>query len=136
MEFQVIYFSKNGNTKKVAEAIASEIGVKAEYVKDVVLKADTFVFLGSGCYGGKPAKDITTFIENHDFKSRNVALFGTSGGGIGKEVTVMEDQLNSKEACIRGKYFCRGKFLFANSGKPNNYDLDSARNFASSMKKS
>lgn len=132
MNCQVIYFSKNGNTKKVAEAIAYEVGVKAEHVKDATLQDETFIFLGSGCYGGKPAKDMTEFIKNNAFTSKNVALFGTSGGGVGKEVTVLENQLISKDACIKGKYFCKGKFLFANRGRPNDEDLDDARNFARS----
>ena len=33
MNVQVIYFSRKGSTKKVADAIASEFGVNAEDVK-------------------------------------------------------------------------------------------------------
>lgn len=52
--YQVIYFSRGGNTKNVAKAIANELNVRAEDVKRIELrkKTDT-VFLGSGCYGGK-----------------------------------------------------------------------------------
>ena len=53
--FEVVYYSMCGNTKKVAEAIAAELGVKAESVKvERELDKDSFVFLGSGCYGYKP----------------------------------------------------------------------------------
>ena len=44
MEYQVIYFSKKGNTKKIAEAIASELNVNAEEVKDAELKDNCIVF--------------------------------------------------------------------------------------------
>lgn len=81
MKTQVIYFSRKGSTKKVADAIASELNVKSEDVKNAKLKDDAFIFLGSGNYGGKPGKQMIKFIEENDFKSRNVALFGTSGGG-------------------------------------------------------
>lgn len=130
----MIYFSKKGNTKKIAEAIAYELAVKAEEVKDAKLKDNCFIFLGSGCYGGKPAKDIINFIEDNDLKLRNVALFGTSGAGEGVELIEMEKILNSKEACIKDKFFCKGKFLFANRGRPNNDDLDKAKKFANSIK--
>ena len=73
MEFQVIYFSKLGNTKKIAEAIASELNVKAEDVKDAKLNECALVFLGSGCYGGEAAKIMTKFSGDNDFKSKNVA---------------------------------------------------------------
>ena len=133
MDFQVIYFSKTGKTKKVAEAIASEIGVKAEDVKGAKLNDKAFVFLGSGCYGSKPAKIITEFIKDNNFKSKNVALFGTSGGGKGLEVNDMEEKLIAKEACIKGKFFCKGSFLLINRGRPNDEDLNEAKTFGKLM---
>jgi len=135
MEFQVIYFSKTGHTKKVAEAIASQLGIEADNVKDAKLKKDALVFLGSGCYGNKPAKIMTKFIEDNIFKSRNVALFGTSGSGNGLEVIEMENILDTKKACIKGKFFCKGKAFFINWGRPNNEDLNEAKKFAQLMKK-
>jgi flavodoxin I len=134
MEYQVIYFSKTGNTKKIAEAIASELGVKSEEVKDAKLNEDVMVFLGSGWYVNNPAKIMIKFIEDNNFKSRDVALFGTSGSGEGKEVNKMEDILRSKEACIKGKFFCKGKFLFTNRGRPNDEDLKQSKEFAKNLK--
>lgn len=133
MKFQVIYFSRKGSTKKIADEIASELGVNAEAVKKAKLSKDSFIFLGSGCYGSKPANIMKKFIENNDFKSRNVALFGTSGGGEGKEVDFMEDLLNDKGAFVKGKFFCKGKFWFGNSDRPNADDLDGAKKFAKGM---
>jgi flavodoxin I len=134
MDYQVIYFSRKGNTKKIADAIASELSAKAEDVKDAKLKDNCFVFLGSGCYGGKPAKVMIKFIEDNTFTSKNVALFGTSGAGEGAELIEMENILNNKDACIKGKFFCKGKFLFANRGRPNNEDLENAKKFANNIK--
>lgn len=134
MNYQVIYFSKKGNTKKIAEAIASELNVSAEDVNGAKLNENCFVLLGSGCYGGKPAKAMITFIEDNDFKSRNIALFGTSGAGKGVELIEMEKILNNKDACIKEKFFCKGKFLFANRGRPNNEDLEKAKEFAKNIK--
>lgn len=134
MDYQVIYYSKTGHTKKVAEAIASELDVIAEDVSSADLDADALVFLGSGCYGGNPSKDMTKFILDSDFKSRSVALFGTSGSGEGKEVNEMEKVLSSKEALIKGKFFCKGQILLKNRGRPNEEDLEGAREFARRMK--
>lgn len=133
MKFQIIYFSKMGNTQKIADAIASEIGVKAEHVKDAQLLDDSFVFLGSGCYGKKPATQITIFIEDNDFTSRNVALFGTSGSGEGFEVKEMERKLQVKQACIKGTFSCKGKFLLINRGRPSTDDVKEAKKFAKQM---
>ena len=133
MEYQVIYFSRKGSTKKVADTIASELSVIAEDVRTAKLNKDSFIFLGSGCYGGKPGKHMKKFIEKNSFKSRNIALFGTSGGGEGKETEVMETMLTDKDAIVKGKYFCHGRFWFGNKDKPSNQDLDNAKKFVKNM---
>lgn len=133
MAYQVIYFSRKGSTKKLADAIATEIGVKAEDVTKANLNETTCVFLGSGCYGGKPGKKITMFIEKNDFKDKNVALFGTSGGGGGQETVVMEIQLKNKGAIVKGNFFCKGKFWFGNKDKPSEEDLENAKKFANKI---
>jgi len=136
--FEVVYYSMCGNTKKVAEAIAAELGVKAENVKGKrELDKDSFVFLGSGCYGYKPGRKLRKFIAGNDFKGRQVALFGTSGSGRGDEVRVMEELLKPKGALIRGSFYCQGRsfFLFFR-GHPSNEELANAGEFANEMKKS
>ena len=44
MNFQVIYLSKTENTKKVAEAIASELNLEAEDIKNAKLNENALVF--------------------------------------------------------------------------------------------
>ena len=129
MSFQVIYFSRKGSTKKIADAIASELNIKAEDVRSAKITED-FIFLGSGCYGGKPSESMEKFIQDNDFENKKIALFGTSGGGVGAEVNVMEALLKKKNANILGKYFCKGKFMFANRKKPNEEDIENAKQFA------
>ena len=46
----------------------------------------------------------------------------------------MEKILNDKEACIKDKFFCKDKFLFANRGRPDNQDLVKAKEFAKNIK--
>jgi len=133
MNFQVIYFSRKGSTKKIADAIASELKVEAEDVKNAKLDTSAFVFLGSGNYGGKPAREMIQFIEENNFK--NVALFGTSGGGEGNEVEEMQKLIYEKNGKVTGTFFCKGKFGFINRKKPSDKDIEEAKKFASDMKK-
>ncbi|GAF94713.1 unnamed protein product, partial [marine sediment metagenome] len=102
--FEVVYYSITGNTEKVAEAIAAELGVKAENVtgKRGLVAKDSFVFLGSGCYGGNPGGKLQEFIVTNDFKGRQVALFGTSWRGKGNEVKALEELLKTRGALIMG----------------------------------
>ena len=133
MNYQVIYYSRSGQTKKIADAIASELGVITEDVKHARLNNDSIVILGSGCYGGKPAKSIIKFIQDNEFKDRTVFLFGTSGGGLGQEIEKMKAHLKPKGATIKGTFYCKGKFLIASRGHPTQEDLEKAKTFAKTM---
>jgi flavodoxin I len=133
--YQVLYYSIGGNTKKLADAIAKELKASAEDVRISTLNSGAaIVFLGTGCYGGKPGRDISKFIASGDFQGRKVALFGTSGGGTGQEVQVMAGALKGKGANVIGSYHCQGQtFLLINRGHPNAADIAAARNFAREM---
>lgn len=139
--FQVIYFSRNGHTRQVADAIASELDVRAENVKEASLVSGAdVIFLGSGCYAKKPDRAVLKFIEANDFKGRQVALFGTSGHGEGYEVKAMTGALKGKGAIVKGSFYCMGQgwllLMFPESrGHPDMEDLAKARKFAQDMKK-
>ncbi len=135
--FEVIYYSLCGSTRKIAEVIALELGIRAKAVgAKKGLAKDAFVFLGSGCYGGKPGLKMLEFIAKNDFKGRQVALFGTSWGDRGDEVEAMQRVLKSMRAVIKGSFHCRGRtFFFFNRGRPSREEVASARMFANEMKK-
>lgn len=131
----VLYYSMTGNTRKMASAIAEELGVEAVNIKSAqeVPEGD-MLFIGSGSYGDKHAEDMEKFIRKNDFTGRKVALFGTSGRGEGKEVQYMADALKQKGAIVIGSYYCKGKsFVVVNMGHPRAEDLDGARKFAREM---
>ena len=133
---QVLYYSMTGNTRKLASAIAEELGVEALNIKTAKLQRDGVLFLGSGSYGDKPSKDMLKFIEKNDFAGLKVALFGTSGKGAGLEVKGMEEALKHKGANILGGYYSKGwAFVAVNLGRPGKEDLEGARKFAREMVK-
>jgi flavodoxin len=141
--YDVIYFSRSGNTKKVATAIGEELGVNVQHVRSVgSLSHGANIFLGSGLYFMRPSKLVRDFIRNNDFRGRNVALFGTSTSGIGIETVWMEFLLKRKGATITGKYYCpgrfflriAGKFFFFRKGRPADRDLEKAKEFARSTR--
>lgn len=150
-DISVLVSSRGGNTSKVADAIAEELGVKAIDIKASSLGGATIIFLGSGTYGGKPDASMLNFIESNNFAGRKVALFGTSWNFSGRKISlfgvplypfgsekmilIMSDALKRKGATILGNYHCAGKFLLFNRGRPNKKDLDNARKFAGDMLK-
>jgi flavodoxin len=137
-DIAVFVDSRGGNTQKVADAIAEELGITVGDITASLPGDAKVLFLGSGTYGGKPGEAMITFIGSAPLTGRRVALFGTSGGAGGAEkmIAVMADALKQKGADITGSYHCPGKFLVMNWGRPNKEDLDNAKKFARDMMKS
>lgn len=141
--FEVVYYALCSNdksicrnTKELAEAIAVELGVTAEDIKTKKrLDRDSFVFLGSSCYGGKPEGKVSEFIAENDFTGRQVALFGTSLSGKSGKVEEVEELLKPMGALIRDSFYCQRKNLpFLHRGRPSEEELTNARAFANKMK--
>ena len=130
--FEVIYYSLTGSTRKLAEAIADELGVSAEEAKTKAgLAEGSLVFLGAGKYGPRRGWGLKQFIESNDFRGRKVALFGTSGNGAGQEVEALEELVVTQGGEVVGTFFCAGQFLLLiNRNHPNSKDLEDARSFA------
>lgn len=129
--FEVVYYSMSGNTGKVAEAIADELGVTAKKIKSMdTLSEDSFIFLGTGCYSAVLPRVIADFIDKNQLKGKKIALFTTSAFGWGKEIAVMENQIRDKGVNIAGHFNCYGQFLAMKRGHPDQEDLEKARAFA------
>ena len=77
MKTAVIYASKTGTAKKLAEHISAGISADLYNVKDGVPDLGQYdrLVLGSGVYAGKISKHMRKFIESNDLSSKNVELF-------------------------------------------------------------
>ncbi len=133
MKVAVVYCSKSGNTKKVAEAMAGEMGTGAESIKDEPeLGGVDLLFIGSGCYNKKLTGNMVKFLEN--LKGiKMAAVFGTYLGET-KAIESMKGILEKKGIDVIDKWGCTGAFLYLmNRGRPNEKDLELARDFANSV---
>ena len=134
-DIAVLVDSRGGNTRKVADAIAEELGVTVGDLATSPPDNAKILFLGSGTYGSRPGEAMTKFIGSGTFAGRGVALFGTSASpdGSGKMTAVMADALKQKGATILGSYHCKGRFLVLNWSHPDKEDLENAKKFAREM---
>jgi flavodoxin len=135
MRVEVLYYSRSGNTKKVADAIASVFGVKAKDVKsEFVLKDFDLLFLGSGVYARKLGDGLMNFVKMiDDVRGKKVAVFGTYAGNS-RPIKELKPLLEEKGMKVVGSWGCRGRFLFFNRNRPNEKDLEGAREFATGLK--
>ena len=94
MKVFIVYDSKYGNTKIVAESILEELiqseGIEADigYAKEVdpqkLICYDSLI-IGAPNHMGRPSRTIQKFIDELvklDLKAKNVAVFGTYSGRV------------------------------------------------------
>ncbi|MHB8107127.1 MAG: flavodoxin family protein [Candidatus Cryosericum sp.] len=137
MSARVFYHSMTGNTRKVADAIASAVGCVAESVVDgTVVEPVDLLFLGAAVHGGDIDASVKDFIEGLDPAIvKQVTVFSTGfEQDKGKATGIMKDLLALKGIAVTDKcYFCRGRFLLFNRRHPNDQDLAGAEEFARSV---
>lgn len=138
MKTEVVYYSRSGNTKKVADAIAQELGKVSKPVPlDYPIERTGILFLGAGAYKGKVSKKMKEFIDTLTLeRARNVVLFGTSVFKDQKHLTYMRNLIKAKGINVYDETFnCPGKLFLLKAGSPNDNDLKEAREFARSIMK-
>ncbi len=113
MNILVVYSSKTGNTKKIAEAIFDILpGNKEIYPVDKAPSPDKYDFIALGFWvnRGKPDQSAREFMEK--IKGKNVGIFATIGAyptskHAREALYAARDIL--KENNILGEFICQGK---------------------------
>lgn len=137
MKFLVVYFSRGGKTRKVAEAIAQQLGCAAVDIRETpdVAGVDMLI-VGSGAYPWFLSKKLKSFLAGLQPSSKNkAAVFATAAGPNPKVVDVLKGGLEAKGYIVVSSFKCRGRFLFLNWSHPNEEDLENAKTFANDLKK-
>ncbi len=87
MKAIILYASKSGNTKKIADSMASQLGCDAIRITStsnpstVDLEGYDLVLVGTGLFAGAPNEDLVRYLGNLNLKSAKMfALFITWGG--------------------------------------------------------
>lgn len=139
MKALVVYFSRGGNTKKVASIIANELGsqaVDADRQRPDTSDVDLLV-IGSGTYEGKPGQKILDFLRQlQPVQCKKAAVFATCGFIAPPEsINIIKKELQSKGYEVILDFYCFGEYRTAKQGHPNETDLTDARAFAADIKR-
>ncbi|MDR1072326.1 MAG: flavodoxin [Treponema sp.] len=128
----VVYVSKGGNTKKLADAVAKGAGVKAQSAASAAnLTQADILFIGGSLYCGRISGVLRKFLQNLDQKqAAKVAVFGTSASGKSIRAKVMSILEPKGISIVAESFYCKGSFLCVNLGRPNADDLAQAEEFA------
>ena len=135
MKTAVRYYTKTGNTKKLAEAIAEALGVQALPISEPVTEPVDILFLGNSYYAFTIDPEVRTFIRSLD-KSRigRIVNFGSAAmlNSTYKKVKAEADRIGIP--LDEREFHCKGEFKGIHKGRPNKDDLAAAAAFAKSLK--
>jgi flavodoxin len=133
MKIKVMYHTKTGNTRAIAETIAKNVGTQAKLIeKGVSFDSADLLFIGDGLYAGTVDKKTKRFIATLDAtKVKKAAVFGTYGGQK-KVVTVLKKLLQKQGISVAEEVFeCKGKtWYIINRTHPDTQDIKAAKEFA------
>ncbi len=131
MKVAVRYYTKTGNTKRLAEAIAEAAGVEALPISEPVTEQVDVLFLGNSYYAFSIDPEVRNFVRALDRnKVGRIVNFGSAAmlNSTYKKVKAEADK--SGIPMDEREFHCKGEFKGIHKGKPDESDLKAAAEFA------
>ena len=136
MKVAVRYYTKTGNTKKLAEAVARAVGAEALPLSNPVEEAVDILFLGNSYYAFSIDPEVRHFIRSLDrSKIGRIVNFGSAAmlNSTYKKVKAEADKIGIP--MDEREFHCKGEFKGVHKGRPNEEDLKAAAAFAEEIVK-
>ena len=131
MKVAVRYYTKTGNTKRLAEAVAKALGVEALPISAPVEERVDLLFLGNSYYAFSIDPEVRDFIRRLDKdKVGKIVNFGSAAmlNSTWKKVKAEADKAGIPME--KREFHCKGEFKGLHKGKPDADDLEAAAAFA------
>ena len=130
MKTAIRYYTRGGNTKKLADAISEAVGVKAETTAVPLSEDVDILFLGSSVYALGVDDEVEKFIDGISVKVGKVVNFSTAAlvNSTYKQVSKLLEKKNIPLA--KEEFACKGSFAVMHKGRPNSDDCKAAAEFA------
>lgn len=131
MNIAVRYYTKTGNTKRLAEAVAEAAGTEALPLSSPIEEPVDILFLGNSYYAFTIDPEVREFIRNLDReKVGKIVNFGSAAmlNSTYKKVKAEADKAGIP--MDEHEFHCKGEFKGLHKGRPNAADLAAAADFA------
>ena len=131
MKAAVRYYTKTGNTKRLAEAVAKAVGVQALPISTPVTEQVDILFLGNSYYAFSIDPEVRAFVQGLDkSKVGRIVNFGSAAmlNSTYKKVKAEADKVGIP--MDEREFHCKGEFKGIHKGRPNEEDLKAAAEFA------
>lgn len=135
MTYAVRYYTKTGNTRRLAEAIAKELGVEAHPLEIPITEKVDLLFLGNSYYAFSIDPEVRRFISVLDKnKVGRIVNFGSAAmlNSTFKKVKAEAEKVGIP--MYEKEFHCKGEFKGIHKGRPNDADIAAAVEFARKIK--
>ncbi len=134
MKIAVRYYTKTGNTKRLAEAVAEAVGAEALPISTPITEPVDILFLGNSYYAFSIDPEVRDFVKGLDKNMvGKIVNFGSAAmlNSTYKKVKAEADKVGIP--MDEREFHCRGEFKGIHRGRPNADDLRAASAFAKSL---
>ena len=130
MNIAIRYYTRSGNTKKLADAISEALNIEAFDVSVPLSEKTDILFLGCSYYAFDVDPIVKNFIVNNKDNIGKIICFGTSAmmKSMKKPVTKVAKTVGI--AVSDEEFHCRGRFGKIHKNRPDADDLKDASEFA------
>lgn len=134
MKIAVRYYTKTGNTKRLAEAVAEAVGAEALPISTPVSEPVDILFLGNSFYAFSIDPEVRNFIRSLDGKKvGRIINFGSAAMLNSTWKKVKEEAEKAGVTMDEREFHCKGEFKGIHKGRPNADDMAAAARFAKSV---
>ena len=130
MNIAIRYYTRSGNTKKLADAISEALNIEAFDVSMPLSEKTDILFLGCSYYAFDVDPIVKDFIVNNKDNIGMIVCFGTSAmmKSMKKPVTKVAKTVGITVS--DEEFHCRGRFGKIHKNRPDADDLKDASEFA------
>ncbi len=131
MKAAVRYYTRTGNTQRLAEAVAEAVGAEALPLSVPVEEPVDILFLGNSYYAFTIDPEVRDFVRSLDkSKVGRIVNFGSAAmlKSTWKKVKAEADRAGIP--MDEREFHCKGQFKNMHKGRPNEEDLAAAAAFA------
>ena len=133
MKIAVRYYSRGGNTKKLAEAIGNAVHAEAKTTEEPLREDVDILFLGSSVYANGVDGNVKAFIRSLNVKVGKVVNFRTAALVKSTYKQVAKLLAEKQIPLAQEEFYCRGSFAMLHKGRPHEDDLKAAASFAAAV---
>ena len=134
MKIAVRYYTKTGNTKRLAEAVAKAVNAEALPLSAPIDEKVDVLFLGNSYYAFSIDPEVRAYIQSLD--KNKVGRIVNFGSAAMLNSTLKKVKAEAAKVGIPvddREFHCKGEFKGIHKGKPDENDLAAAAAFAKSI---